>query len=247
MFSVISKIKNKLRFQLIQFKNIAKIISYISLIGTERLQWIIEIIEIEYGHFQSFHHQMCFDKDSQPIPWYTYPAIEYLRQFDYSDKNIYEYGSGNSSLFWAQRCKQVNSVEIDKSWFLLVDNNKKNNQKLSLACNEDEYVNDIASGNVKYDLIVIDGIRRFDCAKLAVNFLKEGGMIILDNSDWFPKTSKFLRDCNLIQVDFTGIGPINYYTWTTSIFLHREFVLLPLMDRQPHFGIGSLVQEADPE
>jgi hypothetical protein len=243
MPSFISSIKEKLT----GLKDIAKIVFYVLEIGSKRLLWVIENIEIEHRHFQTFSNGMCFDKHDRPIPWYTYSAIEYLSQFDYSDKNIYEYGSGNSSLFWAERCKYLRSVEIDESWFSLGEKNKKDNQTLFLARNETEYINTIATGNTKYDLIVIDGICRLDCAKLAVQFLKEGGIIILDNSDWFPKTSNFLRDSNLIQVDFTGIGPINYYTWTTSIFLHREVLLSPLHNRQPHFGIGSLVQEANPE
>ena len=33
------------------------------------------------------------------MPWYTYPVIEYLQQFDFSKLTVFEYGSGNSSCY----------------------------------------------------------------------------------------------------------------------------------------------------
>lgn len=46
-------------------------------------------------------------------------------------------------------------------------------------------------------------------------------MLILDNADWYPKSVEFIQDnfC-WMQVDFHGFGPINDYTWTTSIFIN---------------------------
>jgi hypothetical protein len=32
----------------------------------------------------------------------------------------------------------------------------------------------------------------------------------------------------MIQVDFFGFGPINDYTWTTSIFFSRDFDFKPI-------------------
>ena len=56
-----------------------------------------------------------------------------------------------------------------------------------------------------------------------------GVMIVLDNSDWFPETTEVLRSSlKWIQIDFHGFGPINGYTWTTTIFInpkrHQELV-----------------------
>src|SRR5688572_10403591 len=49
----------------------------------------------------------------QPIPWYTYPAIEFIRQLDFSQSTVFEYGSGNSTMFWAASAARVISVEED--------------------------------------------------------------------------------------------------------------------------------------
>ena len=46
-------------------------------------------------------------------------------------------------------------------------------------------------------------------------------MLILDNSDRYPNKLKFLKEkLGWMQIDFHGFGPINSYTWTTSIFIN---------------------------
>jgi hypothetical protein len=225
---------------------VVKLFSYAMTIGLNRLLWIIETIEIEYGHHYSFREKQCIDKNGYPVPWYTYPAIEYLKQLDFSGKNVFEYGSGNSSIFWARKAMSVTSIENNKKWFLLIENKKHKNQKLLFIENEEEYINFISKNGMKYDLIIIDGICRLACAKVSVNFLEKGGLIILDNSDWYPETARFLRDSGLIQVDFTGLGPINYYTWTTSLFFHRDINLRAQSEVQPEYGIAS-IRKTNPE
>ena len=77
-----------------------------------------------------------------------------------------------------------------------------------------------------YDLIIIDGIQRLACARNAVSHLNSGGMIVLDNSDWYEAACLELSEnSNLIQINFSGFGPINNYCWSTSVFLHRDFAM----------------------
>ena len=47
-------------------------------------------------------------------------------------------------------------------------------------------------------------------------------IIIFDNSDWFPQAIDNLMKLNFIRVDFSGIGPINNYSWTTSMFFNQK-------------------------
>jgi len=94
-----------------------------------------------------------------------------------------------------------------------------------------------------FDIIIIDGKHKYECPKNAVECLREGGLIILDNSDWFPKTARVLRKHNLIQVDFSGFGPINYCTWTTSLFFSRNFNLKINQPLQPIGGVKQYGNE----
>jgi hypothetical protein len=204
----------------------------------------LKILESDYGHFRSSFQYSAVDKDNHPIPWYTYPAIEYLKQLDFSEKTVFEYGSGNSSLFWASIAKSVVSVEENKEWHQKISkNNNFDNLKIHLIQDEELYLAHILSYEEDFDVIVVDGkFSRYRSAQLAITKLRQGGMIILDNADWWVKTSSFLRSCNLIEVDMTGFSPINGYTLTTSFFLHREFNFQPKSRHQPEHGIGALRQ-----
>lgn len=241
-----SEIKTRVSVQIRLARSLYRWCSYTRKIGIERLLWTIDSFEFAHGHFRSFQEQLPVDMMGQPIPWYTYPAIEYLQQLDFSGFDAFEYGSGNSSLFWSKRCGTVTSVESDRNWYLKIKEKQYKNQQILFAQDKEDYVSQIFDGR-KYPLIIIDGIHRLFCSKAAVQCLAPGGLIILDNSDWHPLTAEFLRNSGLIQIDFTGFGPINYYAWTTSIFLHRDFNLKAASGHQPQPGIASLIQVAQPE
>lgn len=204
----------------------------------------LKILEMDYGHFSSSHKWSCVDKNGNPIPWYTYPAIEYIKQLDFSGRVVFEYGSGNSTLFWSKNSHQVISIENERQWYEKTSQYASKNIALKLQIDETAYIEEITKHEQNFDVIIVDGSYRYKCAQVAIKKLNSGGMIILDNSDWWVKTAKLLRDADLIQVDMTGFGPINHYTWTTSFFLHRKFNFRPKSVNQPEHGIGSLKQYA---
>lgn len=204
----------------------------------------IKILENDFGHYLSIEKQVPVDKESNPLPWYTYSAIEYLNQLDLSNKLIFEWGSGNSSLYFAKRAKQVISIEDNEEWYKKNQEKKSPNQDIILA-SEDVYVNYIAELEKKFDIIIIDGKYRNECAKATPNYLAEGGIIILDNSDWYKNTAKYLREQNYIQVDFHGFGPVNQYNWTTSFFFDRLFNFTAKDNIQPFNPIGCLEKICD--
>jgi hypothetical protein len=199
------------------------------------------LLEIEYGHRRSYLSQSCVDKAGRPIPWYTYPAIEYIRQLDFSDKHVFEYGSGNSSRFWSALAKGVVSVEDDREWYEKVRTSSGNGVRLVFAADKTAYIDEILNYD-PFDVIIVDGSHRLECAQQALKRLMPGGMIILDNSDWFVETARLLRESDLIQVDMAGFAPINAYTSTTSIFLRRDFRFRSRTANQPEHGIGGLKQ-----
>lgn len=51
-----------------------------------------------YGQWVSIRDWHAVDGAGQPVPWYTYPATEYLSHLDLSVLSVFEYGSGNSTL-----------------------------------------------------------------------------------------------------------------------------------------------------
>ena len=201
----------------------------------------------EFAIDKTIDEKICVDKDGNPIPWYTYPAIEYLSQLDFSDKDIFEFGCGNSTMFWVKRAKNVTSIEDNLNWFGKWQNEFKHD-KLDIRWRDegDGYFNAIFEDNKKYDVIVVDGKRRADCARCALKALKDGGMIILDDSDRINTSKEYvdavneLKKGNLIQIDFYGFCPMNNYTKTTSLFLSRNFNFKSQYTIQPINGLGNL-------
>lgn len=209
----------------------------------KRLQ---NVLDCHFGHAATRRQRACVDRNGEPIPWYTYPAIEYLSQLDHGDSHVFEFGSGNSTLFWGRRAKSVISVENDPDWSREIATRVGRAPiELRLVENLDDYAATIRKADGPFDLIVVDGRRRYSCAREALSRLRPGGLIVLDNADWYPNTTAMLRAAGLIQVDMSGFGPINAYTWTTSLFLDRAFRPRPLAGRLPATPTGGLIDYSD--
>ncbi len=201
----------------------------------------------EFAIERSIDEKVCLDRDGNPIPWYTYPAIEYLSQFDYTKKKIFEFGCGYSSLFWAKRAQLVISIEDNPKWFEKWRQEfHSDNLDIRWRDEGEIYEKAIFEQEDLFDVIVVDGKRREKCCETAVQKLADGGMIILDDSDRINTSQEYvkavdvLRKADLLQVDFYGFCPMNNYTKTTSLFFKRDFNFPSLYEVQPINGWGNL-------
>lgn len=185
------------------------------------------LLAFGFGQWRSVRERMAVNAKGMEVPWYTYPAIEYLSGFDFSDCDVFEFGSGNSSAFWASRARSVCSVEDNQDWFDVVRKKKKANQTIIHRANELGYAKSLAEQGRLFEVIVIDGNWRRACSIEALDCLKEGGMIVLDNSDREVEREcgRLFRENGLLQIDFSGFGPINGYCWSTSIFIKTPTLL----------------------
>lgn len=181
-------------------------------------------LAVSHGQWATIESRSCVDQDGYQIPWYTYPAIEFLRRLDFSESNVFEYGSGNSSLWWARRSRSLTSVESDPDWHARIKaaTSSMHNFTYHLASEKEDYIR--SSGVEEADIVVIDGKYRFECTRHLIEGIARSGYrcstLIFDNSDWYPRSIADLSQrLGWAQVDFSGFGPINDYTWTTSIFL----------------------------
>jgi methyltransferase family protein len=213
-----------------------------------------KVLLYDQAYFASIQEGELRDRDKNYLPWFTYPAIEALNNWDLSDKRVVEYGSGFSTLFWASRAKEVVSVEHDRAWYEMISKLAPDNVRLILAPIDKEESNpspevraqfDAYAGAIdgQFNIIVVDGYARsrvrYQCAQRALPHLDSNGLIILDNSDWLPASALFLRRAGLIEVDLSGPVPGNNHTQTTSFFLTREFNFHPAGSRQPRLPIGG--------
>jgi hypothetical protein len=161
-------------------------------------------------------------REGEPLPWITFPAMDYLAQLDFSQAGILEYGAGGSSLWWAARARHVISVESDPCWAERVRSRAPENLRVIGPLSGTDYVLALLEPGEKFEVIVVDGKQREACALAALDHLAEGGLLVLDNADWYPQICASLRQRGMLEVDFHGFGPVNDYTWTTSIFVRAS-------------------------
>lgn len=221
------------------------------------LAW--RLFKREYGYLRSLKENQCVNANGEPIPWYTYPAIEQLRLWDFSDCDILEYGCGNSTKWWASRTKTITSIESSKLWYEIVLQNKPDNCRLILSEVDsntivpkqiEEYINVIDKLEF-FNVIIIDGVDKLSarkrCTEKAISHLKSGGLLVVDNSDWLPNTCKFLRDVGFFEIDFSGLSPLNTYAETTSLFFKPDFDIRPIDNTHPGYATGGLKLNLDAE
>lgn len=81
------------------------------------VQLILESALIDDGWFKSYYKKESIDKEYNPIPWNTYPFIKFIGPRLKKNLNVFEYGCGNSTLWYSKRVKSIIAVENDKDWF----------------------------------------------------------------------------------------------------------------------------------
>ena len=161
------------------------------------------------------------DANGDPIPWITYPALRFLDPRIERGFKVFEFGSGLSTLWWAERVSEVVSVEHDPEWHRIVAQRLPPNVSLLLA-DGDDYVR-AASGQT-YDIIVNDGIRRPDSAKSGLDSLAPDGVVVWDNSDEIADRGghDFMEVSGFKRLDFWGFGPLMVRESCTTIFYRPD-------------------------
>jgi hypothetical protein len=202
----------------------------------------LQILEHDYGHASSSRTHAPVDGHGNPtlvhLPGYRVPVAARLLR----EQGVRVRGGKLHALVGA-RSRRVVSVESSPDWAWKVSRQADALPvEIVEATGRNEYV--LALEGV-FDVIVIDCDWRGACAERALAALAPGGLIVLDNADWYPGTCAMLRANNLTQVDFSGFGPVNPYTWATSLFLQRDFRARPVGERQPVPAVGSHAFTAD--
>jgi hypothetical protein len=82
------------------------------------------------------------------------------------------------------------------------------------------YPSAIARTGRTFDVVVVDGRKRAECAIQATVFLKEGGVLVWDDSDRdrYQEGIKTLLSSGYRKLDFVGLSPLVPELKQTSIF-----------------------------
>lgn len=119
------------------------------------------------------------------IPWLGYRAIRRIGTLITAEYRVLEFGSGMSSLWFARRCRDLVSIETNQEWHSRV----KNMLQTRRVANVDYRLRPVSECEVvadpdqSFDFALVDGHRRDACVITAVNKVRPGGFIYLDNTD----------------------------------------------------------------
>lgn len=82
-------------------------------------------------------------RNGKPRPWFTYSAIAFLERELAAGLSLFEYSGGQSTLYWAERLKQVVSIDHDPAFIEHVRSDLPENASMHLveegAANSETY------------------------------------------------------------------------------------------------------------
>jgi len=83
----------------------------------------LEAFRVQYlehkGWPRSFEERVPRDQ-SGPVPWITYPAIAFLSGIVRPEWRVFEFGTGNSTLWWSAKAAEIHSVDHNREWIDMV-------------------------------------------------------------------------------------------------------------------------------
>ena len=176
----------------------------------------------EIGWFVAYKNKASVNFNNDPIPWFSYSFIDFMQNRLNKQQKVFEFGSGNSTRYFAHKCATIISAEHDKEWYQAGIKDKPENAIIMLLPLDSDgaYCRAAQQTNNRYDIIIVDGRDRVNCAIQSVNALSEKGVLILDDSERekYQEARIFLQKEGFKELSFSGISPGFFYRKATSVF-----------------------------
>ncbi len=179
------------------------------------------------GFLQSVITKEVRNAAYEAVPWFTYQMIDFLSERLKKDMDVFEFGCGYSTFFYAAKCRSVKSVEHDLEWYYRIDRIKPENVEISHIelVYGGEYCSSVLKTDMLFDVICVDGRDRVRCACNAVKALKKDGVIIFDDSRRkdYKEAYVYLKQQGFRRIDFKGLIPsLVNSLGCTSVFYRKE-------------------------
>lgn len=131
-------------------------------------------------------------------PWLTRDAIGILRSWLHPTDSGLEFGSGRSTVWLARRVKRLVSVEHNLAWYHSVNARLEALQLLDSVVDHRLREDGVTGRDdcsyvavartippASLDFCLVDGVAREHCVVGSIDLLKPGGLLILDNANWY--------------------------------------------------------------
>ena len=130
-------------------------------------------------------------------PWWNDRAIRYITEQLRPGDQVFEWGSGASTIWLCDHGAKVISIEHDADWVGKVASRcpTADIRAIPGSAENDEYIKDQADRSGDYigaidefadgsfDVVIVDGLYRPECLRRGASKVKPGGLLILDDTD----------------------------------------------------------------
>jgi hypothetical protein len=161
----------------------------------------------------------------EPMPWMNLPIIEFLRERLSKEQRVFEYGSGYSTLFFAERVDSVISIEHDQAWLQRVREMAPSNvQVFHFELRADGlYRQSVQLHGSAADVIVIDGRDRVNCIRESIRDASERRVLILDDSERerYDSGLRFAQGAGYRLLHFVGLRPGTHLAGRSTV-MYRD-------------------------
>jgi hypothetical protein len=199
--------------------------SYLTLLNPKLVRGLLSLAFkgyfVQRGWLDAYTKRESTDANGDPIPWLTYSFLDFLNGRLRKDMTLFEYGSGNSTLYFAKYLKFVRSIEHNESWYHKVIS------YIPIEKGVDGYIDAITAVVQTFDIILIDGRERVSCVKNAIDKLTENGVLILDDSEReaYKEAFSFMQERGFKHLLFSGIAIGAIHDKSTTVFYRPDNIL----------------------
>jgi predicted O-methyltransferase YrrM len=166
------------------------------------------------------------------MPWWSFGAVKFVGARLKAGSEVFEFGSGGSTIFMGSRARSVTCVEDDIGWTQLVSTAaaERGLSGVSVLHRPFDFWKTETFGNSDYllslsgktfDVIVVDGQEWSDqvrdkCFWRAEDYIRKGGIIVLDDSWRYPQVKS--RNRALRWREYKGAGYCRVGVTSTCVF-----------------------------
>lgn len=142
---------------------------------------------------------MAYQHCNRDAPWLTSEAVAFLERWLQPDRVGFEWGSGRSTVWFARRVRQLTSIEHDPHWYDQIARCLAEEGLAPRVTYRRFAVDNVADAGHPYvsailehhdeglNFCLVDGVTRLraQCALACLPKLARGGIVIVDNANWF--------------------------------------------------------------
>lgn len=174
------------------------------------------------GWLESLRQGRPCGPDGSPLPWMNYAVSKFLADRLHRELDLFEWGSGFSTLFFAARVRSVTSVEYDRDWHMRISAQAPANVNVLFREKDidGEYCRAITLNERRYDVVLVDGRDRVNCVRQGLKCLTDSGVLLLDDAerDRYADALEIARAQGFRAMPFEALKPLDGRLGRTVLF-----------------------------